>query len=183
MMDLQATVDTKAFITALKTALTGARAGQKASVRFDFAKGSLAIEGPGAGCDIDVACNSRGTVLVSADPLRRWTSVAPKEPTINLRSDGVHFWIGGTALQVGGAMDIAPKVVAIPIGASHADVLRAMEREGELVVFATLGGPAIAEARKHMERAIGNAVHALKDFGVTTSDIEKVVLKALRPVR
>jgi hypothetical protein len=179
-MPVEATACTKALTEALKTVLFGLRKGGKHTVRFDFAPGRIALEGPGAGSEIDAECQTIGSIVLAAEGLKDWARVPPLTPTVVLRLDGDRFRMGSTSYEVIVRMDIAPKAASIPINATAGDILRAVERDGEPAVLATVGRPAMDQARKELAEAVETAHRSLGKFGVRPAEIEAFIMTALR---
>ena len=162
----------------LKTATFGVKGSQRAVVRIEMDGETLVAAGPGAQGSAPANGSWSGPALVNAISLKLLASRLPPNATITVRAAEGFIWFGPTRLPAE-LLGIAPPVVVTTLGAGSKEILIALYRAGKPTVTATFGQRALEKAEEDAERAIGQAVAALRHFGVDRQDIAEALRRAI----
>ena len=164
---------------ALRLVTVGLRGNTIAEVRFSLVSGFLEIAGPGAAHSLAAEGTWPSAILADGEVLKRVASRLPTGEPLVLKVESSRLYIGTFSLEAT-VLDIAPVGTQLPIGATGADILIAVERLGEARVAGSIGTQAIESAREELLAGIDQAVRALKPFGIAEAEVARLVRRTMR---
>ncbi len=164
---------------ALRLVTVGLRGNTIAEVRFSLVSGFLEIAGPGAAHSLAAEGTWPSAILADGGVLKRVASRLPTGEPLVLKVESSRLYIGTFSLEAT-VLDIAPVGTQLPIGATGADILIAVERLGEARVAGSIGTQAIESAREELLAGIDQAVRALKPFGIAEAEVARLVRRTMR---
>jgi len=163
---------------ALRLATVGVRGKTTAKVRFSVVNGFLEIMGPGAAHSIPAEGTWPSAILADAGVLKRVASRLPVGDPAVLKVENSRLYIGSFSVEAT-VLDIAPTGTQLPIGATGAEILIAIERLTEARVAGSIGTQAIENAREELLARIDQAVHALESYGIAQTEVASLVRRAI----
>jgi hypothetical protein len=180
MSDYSLAIMRKDLAEALRAATAGVRSSKAGfSVRLEFGDGMLTAFGPGAAYDAQASGTWPQAVLIDGMLMKQLATRLPNLDPCKLELTNGRLTIGGFSVGVT-TMDVAPKAIDIVLGASHREVLVAIERHGRPSVIASLGEAAIDKASAARAKSIASALAALKAFQVERGELEAALDSAIR---
>lgn len=179
MKRFELTVDRKAFSKALKTATTGIRSKSVFQIRLHFGDGLMFVSGPGASSSLDAKGQWPGAVLIDGSRAKALATRLPELNPFTLVVEDRLLKMGGFSMAVE-AMDLAPAMTDIVLGAGSHSVLQAVERHGAPAVVSSIGDAAIEKARREAYQSVNMAYSHLKAFGVLREEVEACLEQSIR---
>jgi hypothetical protein len=96
-----------------------------------------------------------------------------------LKVENSRLYIGSFSVEAT-TLEIAPTGTQLPIGATGADILVAIERLSEARVAGSIGTRAIKNAREELLARIDQVAHELEPYGVARTEVASLVQRAIR---
>lgn len=164
---------------AIGFATSGVRKNKTAILRFTFDGFLFQVIGPGASQVVPSTGHWPAAVAVDAAIIQKLATRLPNVDPVVLKAVNDRFYVAG--FSVGADIsETASSPITLPIDHTSADILVALVRLDEASVVAATGRPALDKARRELDAQIAKAVQALASYGISISDIEPIVHRAIR---
>lgn len=120
-----------------------------------------------------------GMVRVDGTVIQKLSKVLPHDNPLTIQLDGEHLFIGSFSIPCHWA-NVEPNPVQIPMDASLTDILGLELRHSNDEIFKSSLSNKLSDALSERNKLISWAANKLAPLGVTTTDIEELVDKAVR---